>query len=367
MNSKERREIRYQNRQRKKHKDEPELSDILSFTNLFETYDRMSKGSRKSKGSYARFEEKSLYAIYEISDNAEHGEIYKSKGVYDVDITDRGKKRHIQTPHLEERLVQKTINDYYLSGAVLGSIVDGNVGNVKNKGMVQAYINIKEDLVKAFNKWGTSCCIAVIDYSSYFNSIIPDKALNVVSKNTKNNLIKKQLAEFCQYEQMPFGAPFSQLVGVVYPNVIDHFIKEKCHVKFFGRYVDDAYLIMRTREELMKVLDGVSELGAELGLTLNENKVKISTIEEFKYLKIEFRVKKSGKIISSIPKKKMQSNKKKLKKLCNKWKSGEIELNKIREYCKSVMDTIESFGSRQNEVEFVNYIKSLFGGKINVL
>ena len=53
---------------------------------------------------------------------------------------------------------------------------------------------------------------------------------------------------------LPIGNMSSQLLAILYLNDLDHFIKEKLHVKQYIRYMDDFLLFHYDREYLKKCL-----------------------------------------------------------------------------------------------------------------
>ena len=49
---------------------------------------------------------------------------------------------------------------------------------------------------------------------------------------------------------IPIGNQTSQLFALLYLDGMDHFIKEKLGIKFYGRYMDDFFLIHKDKEYL---------------------------------------------------------------------------------------------------------------------
>jgi hypothetical protein len=90
-------------------------------------------------------------------------------------------------------------------------------------------------------------------------------------------------------------------------NEIDHYVKEQLHIKYYGRYMDDIYLLHSSKEYLQKCNKLIAEKLAEIGLEMNIKKTTIVRIhplkpheprkEPFKYLKWNFYITTTGKII----------------------------------------------------------------------
>ena len=69
---------------------------------------------------------------------------------------------------------------------------------------------------------------------------------------------------------IPIGNQSSQLFALLYLNGLDHYIKEKLGIKFYGRYMDDFYLIHEDKEYLKYCLREITAYVGNLGLELNE-------------------------------------------------------------------------------------------------
>ena len=50
----------------------------------------------------------------------------------------------------------------------------------------------------------------------------------------------------------------------------DHLIKEKYHIRYYGRYMDDFYLIFRTKKEAQEMLTVIQEYMGGVDLELNQ-------------------------------------------------------------------------------------------------
>ena len=76
---------------------------------------------------------------------------------------------------------------------------------------------------------------------------------------------------------LPIGNLSSQLFSNVYLGALDDFMKRELKCRHYGRYVDDAYVIGNSREELWALVPKVREfLREELALELNEEKVRVT-------------------------------------------------------------------------------------------
>lgn len=73
---------------------------------------------------------------------------------------------------------------------------------------------------------------------------------------------------------LPIGDLTSQLFSNVYLGVFDDFMKRELRVRYYGRYVDDFFLVHRSKCHLLEMLPQISEfLKSRLGLTLHPDKI----------------------------------------------------------------------------------------------
>ncbi len=85
---------------------------------------------------------------------------------------------------------------------------------------------------------------------------------------------------------LPIGNLTSQLFSNVYLNVLDQYAKRELHCQYYGRYVDDFYVVGNSKETLWNLVPSFrSMLSSELCLTLHEGKTRvISTWQGVEFL-----------------------------------------------------------------------------------
>ena len=101
-----------------------------------------------------------------------------------------------------------------------------------------------------------------------------------------NKKIKKQRIEEVNriplYEKgkgLPIGNMTSQILAIFYLNDLDHFIKEKLHIKYYIRYMDDGVLLSNNKEYLKYCLKEIEKIITKYKLKLN-TKTKIINVSK---------------------------------------------------------------------------------------
>lgn len=104
--------------------------------------------------------------------------------------------------------------------------------------------------------------------------------MNIVDNHY--NKIIKEIENIPLYEKgkgLPIGNMTSQIMAVYYLNELDHYIKEKLHVKHYIRYMDDGVLLSNDKEYLRYCLKKIEEMVHKYKLKLND-KTKIINVSK---------------------------------------------------------------------------------------
>lgn len=93
------------------------------------------------------------------------------------------------------------------------------------------------------------------------------------------NIPKEKLTgEKWMEKSVNIGDQLSQVIGIYYPYPIDNYVKYVRQQKFYGRYMDDWYIMNPSKEELEDLLENICKIAAELGIHINRKKTRIVKI-----------------------------------------------------------------------------------------
>jgi hypothetical protein len=111
-------------------------------------------------------------------------------------------------------------------------------------------------------------------------------------------LIRRFVSVFGAGKSLGLGSQISQISAIYYPNTLDHFIKEKLRIKYYGRYMDDMYLIHSDKAYLSDCFAKIKAFCASLEITMNEKKSRIVKLSDgIQFLKGKYVLLKSGKVL----------------------------------------------------------------------
>jgi len=298
---------------------------------------------------------------------------YKSRGFNNFTIYERGKTRHIQSVHITERCVQKSLCKNALKPILAPCLIYDNAASLPGKGTAFAIKRLKYHLHRHYQKHGRKGGILLLDYSNYFGSIDHKKLLAMLREKIEDNRIYELVKHFIDCFEgetgLGLGSEISQICAIYYPNKIDHYIKERLLIEGYARYMDDSYIIHEDIEYLKYCLEEVKRLSEELGLKLNMKRTQIVPLDgHFEYLKKRIHMTETGKVIMRPVRKSITKRRHLLKKQKKLLDEGKIDFETIRQSHQSWKGCVSKTNSYRTVQNMDRLFDSLFlaeftGGK----
>lgn len=307
MNSEERHKARYLRRKAKRaEKKALSMRNYDDFTKVF-TFDNLWKSYRKCVRGVGWKASTQIYRNRPITNIARtlvalRNGTYKSKGFYAFTIVERGKTRNIKSVHISERVVQRCLCDYSLIPAFMPTLIYDNGACMKGKGIDFAKDRANCHLQRYYRQNKTNEGYALcIDFSSYFDRIRHEKLREIITKQYTDERIIKLYMHFVDMfgeVGIGLGSQISQISAIRYPSELDHTIKEKLRVPFYGRYMDDSYLVHKDKAYLWRCKSVIEEVCGRYGIVLNAKKTRICKISNgFTFLKLRFVLTDKGEVL----------------------------------------------------------------------
>ena len=296
-----RRERRDKKRLEKKNltKKYDDFENVASIKSLYESAKKASKGV-VWKASVQKYLLSILFKVSRTRKDLLKGKDVR-QGFIEFDLNERGKTRHIKSVHFSERVIQKSICSNALYPVLTNSLIYDNYASQKGKGTHFAEKRFTNFLREFYRQYKREGYILLIDFKSYFENI-PHEPLKETFRKyfTDEKLIKLAdcFVEAFGERGLGLGSETSQINAIAHINHIDHYIKEVEHIKYYGRYMDDSFIIHHNKEFLKELLNRLDELYKNSGVILNKKKTKIVSLKQsFIFLKTRFFITESGRII----------------------------------------------------------------------
>jgi len=343
---------------------------LLNLNNLHEAY-------IKSKSGVEWKESVQKYGIYELAHIQELSKAlkyhtYRQKPFYEFDINERGKQRHIKSLHISDRVLQRALCDQILTPELQKYLIYDNGASVKGKGIEFSRRRLKIHLTRYYKKHGRDGYILLIDFSKYFDNIRHDKLLEMIAGKINDEeviaLLRHLIMTFDTAgntgRSVGIGSQISQIAGIFYPARIDNYCKIVRSVKYYGRYMDDTYIIHNDKQYLRDLLHDIQQICDELGIIINKKKTQIVKLSNgFTFLKMRYLITDTGKIIVIPCKAGITRERRKLRKLKRFALAGRITPAEIRGQYKSWRGNLIKYNAYKSIRSTDALYKSLFGGK----
>lgn len=297
-----------------------------------------------------------------------HGQLlshtYKSKGFYKFWLLERGKIRHIQSVHISERCVQKAINTYGVKPIVEPMLIYDNSASRENKGTEFAIKRLRKHLASHYRRHGKQGGVLTIDFHDYFNSIPHDKLYAMLDKCIKDAELLESVKYFIDCfgsTGLGLGSELSQIAAIFYLNSLDHYIKERLHIKGYARYMDDAYLIHSDIDYLKCCLSEIKRISKELGLELNP-KTRITRLDKgsFIFLKRRFSITDTGKVVTRLKRSNVTKRRQTMKRQKKLVDEGRADIDSVRQSYQSWRGYATKWNSRKTVFNTDKLYKELF-------
>lgn len=370
MTSEERREARFQRRVAKRaaHKRElcakyDDYEQVFSYRHLYEAYKKCRRNVGW-KASVQRYITNAPLNVRHTYDQLVDGR-YRTKGFIEFDVYERGKKRHIKSVTIGERVVQRCLCDYALVPMVGRTFIYDNGASMENKGYTFAINRICQHLREHYRKHGTEGYILLFDFSKFFDRVSHKLVKAILHKEFTDERLIAIMEHFIDAfgdVGMGLGSQISQVLALASANRLDHYIKERAQIRGYGRYMDDGYLIHHSKEHLQKCMQAIKILCRRLDIKLNEKKTQIVKLSHgFTWLKVRFFLLPSGKIVRKIYRRSVTKQRKKIKKFKELIATGKMTM--MDAY--SSWQSWKAYASNFNAWHTIKNMEKLFGELFN--
>lgn len=337
---------------------------ITDYDQLYESMEKCKSGVMW-KPSVKSFVLNDIENIYRMEKKLKDG-TWKNGEPKPIKIT-YPKKRDGLSIAFKDRVYQRSINDNVLYPATTRTFIKDNWACQTGKGPDKARQRAKQMLWRFYCNWGLDGYVLQTDIHGYYPNMRHDVVEQCFSKHLEEDVYQmvREVLD-TQYKGNIGYNPGSQMVqiaGIAILNDIDHYIKEKMHVKYYIRYMDDSIHIYRKKDDAEKNMRIINQKLNEIGFELNQKKTKIIPISKgFTFLGFQYRITDTGKVIMTLDPQNVKHERRKLKKMVLKAKRGEITKEKVDE-CYRTWKNHASKGNSYKMLQRIDrYYKELLEG-----
>lgn len=328
-------------------KDSTVFDKIIDFENLYKAY-RDSKSGKGFTKSRIKFELSALDGIYQIK------KLLESKQ-YEVDRYNRfkvyePKERIIEAGSFKDKIVQHSLCDNVLLPILSNEFIYTNYAGQIGRSTLFGLDCLKYQMYLAYQKYGYDCWIIKGDIKKFFYNIDHNILKDIVSyfiSNPDTYWLCEKFIDSTSGNGLPLGNQVSQVFALLYLSGFDHFITGELGVKYYGRYMDDFYLIVESKQYAKYCLCAIEDFVNTLNLELNGKTQIIPFKNGIKFCGFHTYVTKDGKVIRKLTNEKKRKAKKKYRKMAKMVKENKLSKGKF----------LESYESWKNHISHGNCVK----------
>lgn len=387
---------------RRKEKSKPYVYGLIYDMNHLYTSYRRSIKEPNWKRCVQTYEKNAVYNLYKLH-NRLIDMTYEQRDFYEFTLHERGKVRRIKAMYIEDRIVQRSLSDYILTPIIKDYLIYDNAASLEKKGVDFCRKRLETHFHRYYRKYGRSGYILKIDFSKFFDNLLHDYCkkilFDIVDDKKVHWLIDEMLNSFkldvsymnddeyaqcllstfnsLDYEflsegkkmgekfmekSVGIGSHISQLCGILYPTEVDNYCKIVKRIKYYGRYMDDIYIIHPEREFLQDILIYLDNLCKSLGLHINQKKTCIVPIRHgIKFMQIKYNLTESGHLIRRPSSSTYTRERRRLKSFHHLFSCGRISLPEIVLCYRSWKGGLKRYDSYRSLKSMDQYFYQLFG------
>ena len=329
-----------------------EFEKVTDFNNLYRAY-RKTKSGKGYRKSSAKFELQALSGIHKLKHQLETKKYtvagYNSFYIYEP------KQRLIEASAFKDKVVQHSLCDNVLLPELSKVFIRNNFAGQIGKGTLFGLNTLKSDMQNFYNEHGMNGYILKADVTKFFYTIDHSILKRIIRQYFADNdflWLCDLIIDSTDVKGLPLGNQTSQVFALLYLNGLDHYITKTLNIKYYGRYMDDFYLIHHDKDYLKYCLQEINKIIDSLNLSLN-GKTQIMPFKQgIKFLGFHTYI-KDGEIVCKIRNENKRNVYRKYKKMAKLVVDGKLNRKKFNECyqswkahanfgdCKGIIDNLD--------------------------
>jgi len=247
-----------------------EFEKVTDFHNMYRAFRRARCGKGYAK-SAARFHTTALDGAHTLIDQLKSKTYtvspYNEFKVYEP------KERVIQTAGFKDKVIQHCLCDNVLMPRMQEIFILDNCAGQKGKGTLFGLDRLGQQMQAFYSRYGYEGYILKCDITKFFYNISHDRLKDIVRYHFGDDpdicWLCGLFIDSTDGKGLPLGNQINQGFALLYLDGMDKLIKGELGIEFYGRYMDDFWLIHPSKEYLQHCQETITAFLDTLELTLN--------------------------------------------------------------------------------------------------
>ena len=307
-----------------------DFEKVIDFHNMYRAYRRAKCGKGYQKSS-AKFNVAALDGvntlIAQLRDKTYTVSKYHEFKVYEP------KERIIQTSSFKDKVVQHSLCDNVVMPRLQQVFIYDNCAGQKGKGTLFGLDRLSQQMQAFHSKYGMSGYILKCDITKFFYHIAHEQLKEIVAYHFGYDpdilWLCNLYIDSTEGDGIPLGNQINQGFALLYLDGMDKLIKYQLGIEYYGRNMDDFWLIHPSKEYLQYCLEVITAYLETLNMTLN-GKTQIFPFKNgVNYLGFHTYVTEDGKVIRKLSNQKKRNAQRKYTKMAKLVAAGKLPLEKL--------------------------------------
>lgn len=307
-----------------------DFEKVIDFDNMYKAY-RKSKSGKGFKRSAAKFNIMALDGINALIEQLKN-KTYKVSNYTEFKVYEP-KERIIKTTTFKDKVVQHSLCDNVILPRLQSVFIYDNCAGQKGKGTLFGLDRLSEQMRLFYKRYKFSGYILKCDISKFFYNIPHDQLKEIVnyhfSYDTDICWLCNLFIDSTEGKGIPLGNQVNQGFALLYLDGMDKLITGELGIEFYGRFMDDFYLIHPSKDYLKYCLETIEEFLKTLDLTLN-GKTQIFPFKNgVNYLGFHTYITDKGKVIRKLKNQNKRNAQKKYLRMAKLVAAGKLPIEKF--------------------------------------
>ena len=325
-----------------------DFEKVIDFNNMYRAY-RKSKCGKGYKTSAAKFNLMALDGVNSLIQQLRNKTYRVSK--YNEFMVYEPKERVIKTTSFKDKVVQHSLCDNVILPKLEEIFILDNCAGQKGKGTLFGLDRLSEQMKLFYKRYRHNGYILKCDISKFFYNISHGQLKDIVDYYFGYD---KDVCWLCNLfidstegKGIPLGNQINQGFALLYLDGMDKLITGELGIEFYGRYMDDFYLIHWDKAYLKYCLEVIAEYLKTLDLSLN-GKTQIFPFKNgVNYLGFHTYITDTGKVIRKLKNQNKRNAQKKYIRMAKLVVDGKLSMDKFN----------ASYGAWKNHISNGNCYK----------
>ena len=307
-----------------------DFEKVTDFENMYRAFRRALRGKGYKK-SAARFNVCALEGVVKLIEQLK-SRTYRIADYNEFKVYEP-KERIIQTASFKDKVVQHSLCDNVILPRLEKIFLRDNCAGQKGKGTLFGLERLGEQMRTFYSKYGYDGYILKCDITKFFYNISHEQLKDIVeyyfSYDEGICWLCKLFIDSTAGKGIPLGNQINQGFALLYLDGMDKLIVRELGIEYYGRYMDDFYLMHPRKDYLKYCLEVITEYLGTLELTLN-GKTQIMPFKNgVSYLGFHSYITDGGEVIRKLNNSKKRNAQRKYRRMAKLVAMGKLDRKKF--------------------------------------